>query len=218
MRRQLPESYWEQMLLQYEPGCKRILLSNDYLQTMARDDVELVGDSIERFHPGGPVTAKGHYQCDAVIFATGFRANEFLQPISVRGRNGLLLESYWDGRPRAFFGLSVPKFPNFFMLYGPNTNLGHNSIIFMVEQQVDLVLRCMRWMRRKGLEDIEVSRFAADRNQEEIQSSLRDSVWSGECTNWYKTADGHIPNNWSGSALKYWYHLKRDRLDAFRFR
>ncbi|MEM8735237.1 MAG: NAD(P)/FAD-dependent oxidoreductase [Planctomycetota bacterium] len=218
MKRLLPEAYWEKLLPNYEPGCKRILLSNDYLQTLSRNDVEVIQDSIRGFTADGVNTEGKSFPCDAVIFATGFRSNEFLHPISIRGRDGTELESYWDGRPRAYQGLSVPQFPNFFMLYGPNTNLGHNSIIFMVEQQVELILRCLRRMNRAGAREVEIRPEAADRNQEDIQTALRDSVWAGECTNWYKSASGHIPNNWSGSALKYWYRLKRDRLDAFRFR
>ena len=217
MRRQIPRRHWPQLIPEYSPGCKRILLSNDYLQTLARDDVEVVSDAIQRVENDSIVTASETKQVDAVIFATGFKTNEFLQPMEIRGRGGQRLDDAWEGRPKALYGLATPGFPNLFMLYGPNTNLGHNSIIFMVQRQVDYLVRCLRRLNKLGAQTIEVTREAMDRYDQDVQTKLKASVWAGDCSSWYKSADGSIPNNWWGSATAYWLCTRRPKFSDFRF-
>lgn len=217
MRRRLPNEDWEKLIPTYAPGCKRILLSSDYLETLSRDDVEVVLDPITGFTKDQIVTGESSYDVDAVIYATGFRATEFLQPMTIRGRGGKTLEQEWKARPKAYLGLAVPEFPNLFMLYGPNTNLGHNSIIYMVEQQVNFIIKCLKRMRNRSANTIEVRREALDQYDAQVQSELASSVWAGDCTNWYKSADGTIPNNWWGSAMAYRRRLRRPRFDNFKF-
>ncbi|MCG8649300.1 MAG: NAD(P)/FAD-dependent oxidoreductase, partial [Pirellulales bacterium] len=217
MRRQIPQEQWPRLIPEYAPGCKRILLSSDYLQTLQRDDVEVVFDPLLRLEKNALVTEAATYPVDAVIFATGFQATEFLQPIEIRGRRGQTIQQAWDGRPKAFFGMATPGFPNLFMLYGPNTNLGHNSIIFMVERQINYILKCLHRLRKTGMQSMEVTQQAMDQYDAEVQSRLQTLVWAGDCTSWYKSADGTIPNNWWGSAAGYWLRTRKPKFSDFHF-
>jgi cation diffusion facilitator CzcD-associated flavoprotein CzcO len=185
-------------------GCKRILFSNDYLQTLDKDHVDLVTTPIERLTATGIRTADGvDHPLDAVILGTGFRATEFLAGLEVRGRQDANLAEAWRDGARAYLGITVPNFPNLFLLYGPNTNLGHNSIIFMLERQIKYVMGAVqRLVERPGtcLEvDIDVER----RYNETIQSALSRSIWAAGCDNWYTDDAGRIVNNWPGLTFDY---------------
>jgi hypothetical protein len=109
----------------------------------------------------------------------------------------------------------VPGFPNLFMLYGPNTNLGHNSIIYMVECQVRYILKVLRHMQAQGLAEIEVKPEAVEAFDRKVQRKLQRTVWAGNCTSWYKKADGSITNNWYGAALEYRWATRRPRFSQF---
>ena len=208
MRKLIPPEQWSTLIPDYAPGCKRVLLSSDYLQTLQRDDVDVISDHVDRFDIEAVWTSNQRYPIDAAIFATGFQANDFLQPLDIRGRNGQSLDDAWAGRPKAYGGIAVAGFPNLFLLYGPNTNLGHNSIIFMVERQVDYITKCLRRMQKSGARWIEVRQDAMESYDREIQQQLASSIWAGDCTSWYKAADGSIPNNWSGSATAFWRRMR----------
>ena len=122
----------------------------------------------------------------------------------------------WEGGPRAHLGMAVAGMPNLFLLYGPNTNLGHNSIVFMLECQFSYILRCLEEMRRRGIEALEVKGEAMESYDARIQAQLRDSVWAGGCTSWYKRDDGRIVNNWVGAAVRYWWETRQGpRLEDF---
>lgn len=217
MREQIPLGREQDLLPDYPPGCKRILLSNDYLQTLGRENVQLVTQSIARFQPQGICTESTSYPVDAVIFGTGFDTHRFLYPMRIAGRSGELLEQAWSDRPRTLYGMATVGFPNLFFLYGPNTNLGHNSVIYMVECQVKFILRCLRRMRKRSQDEIEVSREAMERFDQQLQVRLQETVWAGDCSSWYKTADGSIPNNWWGPALAYRLQTRRPDFSEFRF-
>lgn len=205
------------LIPKYEPGCKRILLSSDYLQTVQRPNVSLITEPIESFDTKGIKTKSQHYPADVVIYGTGFRSTEFLQPMKIVGRRGESLDVAWQERPRALYGLMTPHFPNFFMLYGPNTNLGHNSIIYMVEGQVQYLMQCLSKMKTAGHQEIEVREEAVKSYNEEVQARLGKTVWAGECGSWYKTAEGVISNNWFGPAFMYRRRVKTPDFGAFAF-
>ena len=112
-------------------------------------------------------------------------------------------------------GVTVPCFPNFFLLYGPNTNLGHNSIIFMIEAQVRYVLQCIKEMRGRDLAYLDVRPQALAAFSARVQAELKKTVWQAGCTSWYKTADGRVTNNWSGPTIKYWQMLRRPDFGAY---
>jgi len=215
MRSRIAEPLRGRLIPEYEAGCKRVLLSDRYLQALHRDDVELVTDPITRITADSIVTAGGERRVDAIVLATGFEAGRFLSPIAVRGRDGRRLEDAWPGRPRTYLGLMTPGFPNFFMLYGPNTNLGHNSIVMMIECQVHYLLGCVRAMRRRGVQAIDVRHDVVERFDRGQQAALDKTAWNGGCTNWYKTSGGAIVNNWHATVAAYWLRTRRPRLGDF---
>jgi len=201
----------------YPIGCKRILLSNDYLKTMSKANVELVTEGIRRVTEEGIETEDGkHHHLDAIIYGTGFAATKFLSPMRVVGRAGVDLNHAWRQGIRAYLGLTVPGFPNFFMLYGPNTNLGHNSIIYMLESQIVHVMRCWRAMKVASASTVEVDYQSYERFHKRIQQRLIGSVWSG-CKSWYVDEAGNNSNNWPGFTLSYRWLTRFSTLRAYRF-
>ena len=198
-------------------GCKRILLSNEYLETMARPNVDLVTDSIACIHKDAVETQSGQrYPVDAIIYGTGFAATEFLAPMTITGRSGNSLNSLWQKGAEAYLGITVPDFPNFFMLYGPNTNLGHNSIIYMLESQIAHVTRCLTFMRAQQVHhmDLDVDHFRQFNRR--VQKMLQLSVWNG-CKSWYVDANGHNSVNWAGNTLRYRWLTQFKPLAGYRF-
>jgi cation diffusion facilitator CzcD-associated flavoprotein CzcO len=200
----------------YPFGCKRILFSSDYLPALQRPDVELVTESIERLTPAGVVTADGRERpADCVVYGTGFRSGDFVMPMEVSGAGGRTLEEAWAGGAEAHLGISVAGFPNMFVLYGPNTNLGVGSIIVMIEAQVGYAIDAIRRSRRAGAAlDVrpEVQAGSAAR----VQERLRDSVWAG-CRNWYRDeGTGRVVNNWPGLMVEYVRATRALRPEEFR--
>jgi len=217
MIRRIPRPMRGRLMPDYPAGCKRVLLSDAYLATLQRDDVRLIVEPIREVTPEGIVCDDGGaHRIDTIIFATGFEAARMPGPIEIRGRGGLSLHDAWRERPRTYLGLAAPGFPNFFWLYGPNTNLGHNSIIFMVECQTNYVVGILRQMQTAGVQAVEVRNEVVERFDRMLQSRLQHSVWNAGCTNWYKTPDGAIVNNWHGAALQYWLRTRRPDLSDFR--
>src|SRR5436305_1742021 len=200
----------------YPLGCKRILISDDYYPALQLPRVELVIDDIDRFVPDGIVTRDGHVrELDAVVFATGFDSQALVAPMRVEGPDGSTLDDLWADGPQAHLGVAVAGMPNFFLIYGPNTNLGHNSIVFMLECQYSYIVSCIEEMRRRGVSTIDVRGDVMRRYNDELQERLRHSVWSAGCNNWYKTRSGRITNNWAGPASRYWLATRRPDLNEF---
>ncbi|MBN3791487.1 alpha/beta hydrolase fold domain-containing protein [Burkholderia sp. Ac-20353] len=218
LARQVPDAALrEQLTPDYPIGCKRILLSSNYLAAMSKDNVELVTQRIRRVTQNGIETADGtHHPVDAIVYGTGFAATEFLSPMRITGRGGLDLNDAWRRGAQAYLGMTVPGFPNFFMLYGPNTNLGHNSIVYMLESQIAHVMRCVRAMRRAGATAIDVDARRYGRFNLHVQQRLAGSVWSG-CKSWYVDASGHNSTNWPGFTLSYRWLTRFSGLAAYRF-
>jgi cation diffusion facilitator CzcD-associated flavoprotein CzcO len=194
----------ESLIPDYPPGCKRILIADDWYPTLLRSNVEVVTDAVERITPSGVVTADGQERpLDTLIFGTGFTSTDFLAPMRVTGRNGIDLNEVWKDGAAAFLGLSVPGFPNLFMLYGPNTNLGHNSILFMIEQQVGYMVQMLQEEVIRGVRSADVRQAAAERFDDDVQAAAANTVWAEGCHSWYKTDDGRITNNWTGHTTAY---------------
>ncbi len=193
----------ERLWPDYPIGCKRIIISDDFYPALVRPNVELVTDAFERIEPQGIRTVDGRlHEVDVIAYATGFETKSFLGPVEVIGRGGYSLREAWQDGPEAYLGMSIAGFPNFFMLYGPNTNLGHNSILLMLECQYDYVLQAMRASREAG-HALDVRPEVMTGFNRDLQDALRDSSFAGKCTSWYKTKDGRITNNWSGSVEDY---------------
>jgi cation diffusion facilitator CzcD-associated flavoprotein CzcO len=197
----------------YTIGCKRILLSSDYYPALTRPNVDLVTEPVVRITERGLACADGSaYDADVIIYGTGFRTIEAVAELDVAGRDGVKLQDVWRDGIEAYHGITVPGFPNFFMLLGPNTGLGHNSVIFMIESQVQHVLSCLRLLARQGGEMIEVKPSALRRFNAGIQRRLSRAVWSeGGCTSWYLDAGGVNRALWPGFSFEYWARTRRAR-------
>ncbi|MEE9587458.1 MAG: NAD(P)/FAD-dependent oxidoreductase [Hyphomicrobiaceae bacterium] len=194
----------------YPVGCKRVLLSDDFLEALQRPNVEVVSAPISRIEAGAVVTNDGGaHPADSLILATGFRTNEFLAPMKICGRDSRRLDDDWRTGAEAYYGMTVSGYPNFFMLYGPNTNLGHNSIIFMIECQTAYIRHCIDRVLSDDLLYMDLKRSAQDRFNTTLQSELDKTAWAGGCSSWYKTPEGKVVNNWSTNTYRYWWRTRR---------
>jgi cation diffusion facilitator CzcD-associated flavoprotein CzcO len=201
----------------YPIGGKRILISDDYYATLARSDVELVTSGVDRVTRDAVVTRDARrLPVDAIILATGFETNDFLAPIHVEGPGGRLLADEWKSGARAHLGITVAGFPNLFLMYGPNTNLGHNSIVFMIECQARYILDCLAKLEARGGASLDLRRDVMDAADERLQQRMAATTWSQTGKSWYKNADGRITNNWPGSTVEYWWKTRRADLGEFR--
>lgn len=200
----------------YPMGCKRLLISNDYYPALSRTNVEVVSDGIREITATSVISADGRErEVDAIIYGTGFTATEFLAPMSIKGRNGQELNEAWRKGAQAYLGMTVSGFPNLFILYGPNTNLGHNSIIHMLESQFRYVLGCIRTLTVQGLRYLEVKPQVQRDFNLDLQKQSRGTVFDQACTSWYKTADGINTANWPASASAYRKRTQRLELEDF---
>jgi cation diffusion facilitator CzcD-associated flavoprotein CzcO len=217
LEREVPDPDLRALLTpDYPIGCKRILLSNDWLQTLGRPNVEVVPDRITEVTSRGIVVEGGvERPVDAIIFATGFQSTDFLAPMAIRGLGGADLNDAWRDGAEAYLGLAVSGFPNMFILYGPNTNLGAGSIIEMIESQIEHVMGALAVIRRTGARYIDVRRNAQTGFNEEIQRHLADSVWTAGCSNWYRTPKGKVVNNWPWGAASYARRAGRVNLSDY---
>jgi cation diffusion facilitator CzcD-associated flavoprotein CzcO len=178
-------------------GCKRIMLTDDWYPTLTLPNVGLISDRIEAVTPSGIRTADGaERRYDAIVLATGFKTHGFVTPMEIAGAGGRTLAEAWAGLPRAYLGLSVPDFPNLFLLYGPNTNGGSGSVVNTLESGIGHVVAALDELAAADARRIEVSRDAAERFDRELRDALAGTVWHTGCTNWYVDENGNDPNQW----------------------
>lgn len=200
----------------YPVAAKRVLTSDDYYPAVARSNVTLVSDAVGRIEPGAVVAPSGRrFEVDAIVFATGFRSTELLAPMELFGVGGQRLADVWRDGAFAYLGVRVSGFPNLFLVYGPNTNLGHNSILFMIESEVHYVVETLRAMRARGLAWTDVRVSAQQAFCDRLQARLGRTVWAEVERSWYKTAAGRITNNWVGSTTEYFLRTRRVDLDDY---
>jgi cation diffusion facilitator CzcD-associated flavoprotein CzcO len=193
----------------YLPGCKRILLADDYYPALSRTNVELVTSTITRATEGGLVTQDGkEHALDTIIYGTGFHVADYLTPLQVTGRGGLELNEVWQRGMTAYLGSLVTGFPNLFLMLGPNTGLGHSSMVFMIECQVELVLRCMRAIRRRGARSAQVRASTQRDFNEQLQPRLRRSIWASGCKSWYLSSEGSNVTLWPGFTFEFWLRAR----------
>ncbi|AXV09413.1 Cyclohexanone monooxygenase [Euzebya pacifica] len=196
----------------YPLGCKRVLFSNDWYPALDRDHVDVVTDDIVEVRPEGLVTADGRlHEADVIIWGTGFAATRFLDGIDVTGREGLDLHGVWADGARAHLGLAVPGFPQLFVMYGPNTNLGGSSIIQMLEAQASWIVQVVDAIAEGRVGCVDVRADVAGAYDAEMQERLGESIWSA-CTSWY-TDGGRITTNWPGLVAEYERRLARVDFD-----
>ena len=194
----------------YPIGGKRVLVSDNYYKSLNRDNVQIVDAGIERITERGIVTRDGNeIEADLIVYGTGFRSTEFLAPMQVVGRGGASLEEQWQRNgSEAYLGIVVPGFPNFFTLYGPGSNLGHNSIIFMFECQIRYILASIDLVTRTNSRSIEVTTAACEEFNRHLQKKLAGAVWAKLDSSWY-ISGGKIVNNWGGSTVSYWWRTRK---------
>src|SRR5579864_5774562 len=190
----------------YELGCKRVLVSDDFYPTLTRANVELVSDGIAEVREHSIVTTDGvERPIDVLIFGTGFRATEPLIGIRIVGRGGVEIHDAWRERMSAYLGITVNGFPNLFLLLGPNTGLGHNSVVLMIEAQVRYVMSCLALMKRNQKHVLEVRPETQKQFVTDIHRRLASTVWqSGGCHSWYQDQrTGENTALWHGSVVSY---------------
>jgi len=197
----------------YPFGCKRTLVTSDFYKAVVRDDVELVTEGIDRVMPNGVRTIDGgEHKVDAVILATGFRATEYLSGLEVVGLGGRRLRDDWSEVPHAYMGMTVSGYPNFFMLYGPNTNQGGNSIIFILEAQAAYVVRALRAMGRRRVHAVDVKRDVMEAYNRELGEALHGTVWDTGCRSYFKNENGKIATQLPYPSLWYWRRTRWFRI------
>ncbi len=218
LRRQVPDAALRRKLRpDYEIGCKRVLFSNDWYPALARDHVDVMTEQISAIEPSGIRTADGRLvEADVIIWGTGFAATQFLAPMEVTGSGGADLHRLWSDGARAHLGVSTPGFPNLFLIYGPNTNLGGSSIIGMMEAQATYIAQVVRRIDEGGARLVAPRPGVADAYDQEMQSRLRTSAWAG-CDSWY--VDGpRITTNWPGRVGEYQERLAEVDWDELEVR
>ncbi|MGW6422580.1 flavin-containing monooxygenase [Nocardia sp. NPDC055053] len=214
MRRQTKAKpgLFEQVWPDYPIGCKRILFSDSYLPALTEPNVEVTSEKITRITPEGVHTADGReHDVDVIIWGTGFKTTEFLAPMTITGAEGLPLEQEWKTGAHAYYGMTVPRFPNLFIMYGPNTNTGGGSIIYFLEAQAEYLGDYVAHLTATG-KPLTVRPEVEQAYDEQIQARLSGSVWS-QCTSWYRQADGRITTNWPLLGFQYKKQARFDPAD-----
>ncbi len=201
----------------YPIGCRRILISDDYFPALTKDNVTLETDGIATIDATGIQTASGtHHDLDAIAYATGFETTGWRWSVDVQGRDGKRLNQVWSDYPEAYLGITVSDFPNLFVLYGPNTNLGHNAITFMLERQVEYAVKALDGLGEAGKAAMVPTRAAQDRFNAQVQADLEKTVWADPaCNSWYKNEHGKITQNWSSHTRDYAAAVAEVKLEDY---
>ena len=219
LREQVPNRELRKKLLpRFSPGCKRLLLSNNYLPTLSRRNVELVTEGIREVRADSIVTVDGTERpVDTIIFGTGFKVTDNPVMDRLRGRDGRSLAKYWaDGGMRAYLGTTVTGFPNLFLLTGPNTGIGHTSLLVMIEAQIRYVVSCLEQMEKGDVATVEVRENVLDAFSVELQAKTENTVWTGGgCRSWYLDADGRNATLWPGFTWRFKMLTRRFEADDY---
>jgi cation diffusion facilitator CzcD-associated flavoprotein CzcO len=194
----------EKLKPDFQFGCKRILISDDYWSTFERENVELVTDPIEEIKSTGIQTKDGSFrEADALILATGFALGLATAPFPVTGRGGRSLDDAWKDGAVAYKGMEVSGFPNWFILMGPNTGPGHTSVLVYTEAQIQHVLQAIHLLRDEDVKCVDVRQEVQDHYNETLQGRMKHMVWSTGCNSWYLSEDGGNHSLYPGFAAEY---------------
>jgi cyclohexanone monooxygenase len=199
-------------------GCKRLVFATDYLQALTQPHVEVVSSPARYLRSRSLVTDDGsELDVDVVLCATGYAAADYLGQIDVVGEGGVTLRETWSDGAYAYLGMAVPRFPNFFMLYGPNTNVGSNSVIFMLEAQARYIVRALKYMRRKRKPYVSVRTTTMTDFLSKIDEWMEGTVWLTRCSNYFRAANGRVVTQWPRSARAFWGMTRRFRPADYAF-
>jgi cation diffusion facilitator CzcD-associated flavoprotein CzcO len=207
----------QQVTPNYIMGCKRVLLSNDYYPAIQRANVELVTSPIEKLNETGILTKDGKQRnIDAVIFATGFNASEGMVVFDIKGKNNLDLNEAWRNGAEAYLGTTVSGFPNLFLVVGPNTGLGHSSMILMIEAQVNYIMGALHALKNEDAKFLDLKKSALQLYNDELQLKLAKSVWQkGGCHSWYQTKNGKNVTLWPGFTFTFMRRTRQFETDKY---
>jgi len=211
----------EKVIPTYPPYGKRMLRDNNWYKTLKRDNVTLITSDIAAIDQTGITDGDGkHHALDAIVLATGFHASRMLWPLEITGRGGKTIRDLWgDDDPRAYMGITVPGFPNMFVLYGPNTNLSHGgSIFFHAECQVRHIMLCLRELAESGLATIEAKQAVHDAYNQRVDAAHEKMIWTHRGMNtWYRNARGRVTTNSPWRIIDYWNMTRRLDRDDYIF-
>jgi len=200
----------------YRAACKRLIVSPDFYQAIQRPNAELVTSGIDRIEPGGVRTRDGRlHELDVLVLATGFKADRFMRPIEVVGRDGVGLDQVWEKRPIAYLSISIPEFPNLFMLNGPNGPVGNFSLIEVAELQIAYILKLVELVRSGRYREVSASAEATRRFDEARVEAAKKTVWTTGCRSWYLDDRG-IPATWPWTFDRFREEMARPDLAAYR--
>ncbi len=209
------EALIQNLIPTYPLGAKRVLFSDDYYEALSKAHVHVVTESIEGITSAGLITKEKTHEVDVIVYATGFKTNPFLMNLDITGKGNLSIHTHWKDGPKNYLGMTVDQFPNMFLMYGPNTNLGHNSIILMAEAQAKYITQCINHIESSNKKIMEVKTAAIDKYYGKIQSRLKNMIWSKIENSWYQSPNGNIPNNWPGRTMEYTRRTKKVNLDDY---
>ncbi len=200
----------------YPMGAKRILFSDTYYPALALPSVKLIPGGVQAVTSNGVVAGDGTaHDVDVLIYSTGFKTNPFLLGLDIRGKEEISIKQVWKDGPTNYLGMTVANFPNLFMMYGPNTNLGHNSIILMSEAQAEYIAQCVQAIKQNKLKTMEVSAETMEAYHQSTQKRLSEMIWARVEDSWYKSANGNIPNNYPGRTMEYMRKTKLVNFDEY---
>lgn len=203
----------QDLLPKFPLGAKRVLFSDEYYYALAQDNTTVTTSPIQEFYSTGIQTKDEKHELDVIIFSTGFKTQPFLMGLDIVGKNGISIKEFWKDGPTNYLGITVSNFPNLFMMYGPNTNLGHNSIILMIEAQANYIVQCVEAIEKNTSHSLEVTPATMKKYHDEIQKRLKEMIWTTVEKSWYISKSGNLPNNWPG---RTWEYMRRTKVFNFK--
>ncbi|CAF1541262.1 unnamed protein product [Rotaria sp. Silwood1] len=202
----------------WEFGCKRMLITNDWYSTIQKSNVKLITNRIQEIKSHSIVTQNGdEYPVDIIIWSTGFQTQEL--PLPIYGINGCSLAEQWSETIQAYRGVTVPNFPNLFILLGPNTTLGHSSVVIMIESQINYIAEAFFYMNKNNIRSINIKQDVHEKYNQDIQLRLKRTVWQkGGCHSWYQDAKGNNTSLWPDFTWIYILLMKNFDYENYIFR
>jgi len=208
----------EELRPNYRAACKRLIMSEDFYDAIQHPNAHLVTAKIERVEAKGVRTSDGRlHELDVLVMATGFLVDRFVRPMEVTGRGGVRLDDVWRDGPFAYMAISVPDFPNFFMLNGPNGPVGNFSLIEVAELQFAYIMQLVEQVRSGACSEVSASHAAADRFDAERLEAAKTTIWSSGCKSWYLDANG-LPTAWPWTFDRFREEMDKPRLSDFEMR
>ena len=208
----------EKLRPNYRAACKRLIISGEFYPAIQQPNAELVTDAIERIEPRGVRTQDGRlHELDVLVLATGFRVDRFLRPIEVTGRDGIQLNDVWSFRPNAYLSISIPQFPNLFMLNGPNGPVGNFSLITIADMQLHYILQLVAEIRAGRAREVSASDAAMEKFSAEFDKAARNTIWATDCRSWYLDSRG-VPAVWPFTYQRFVDEMQGPKLEAYELR